>query len=74
MHPIDPYERADFRRKQLAESFACPSCKSPDPAIIRGRVCSDCPDGVGDEVMRLRRREIVVEANEGYIVTAEESD
>ncbi len=73
MHPIDPYERADIRRKQLAESFACPSCKSPDPAIITGRVCSDCPDGVGEAVMR-RRREIVIEANEGYIVTVEDVD
>lgn len=33
---------ADFLRDSMEASFSCPTCKSPEPVRIDGRVCSDC--------------------------------
>ena len=35
---------ADWLRDQLKNSSSCRTCGSPDPAIISGAHCSDCPD------------------------------
>jgi hypothetical protein len=78
---MDPLEAADFRRKQLRESFACRTCGSPDPAIIRGDRCSDCrcwlvahidgcPGLEGGEHV-LRDGWIAIDHGYGYIVEVE---
>jgi hypothetical protein len=78
----DLRDAADFRRKQLRESFACRSCGSPDPAIIRGDRCSDCtcwlvshiegcPGKSGGE-HQLRPEWITIgDPDDGYVVEVE---
>ena len=51
---FDPRERADWIRDQLKDSSSCFTCKSPDPAIIEGRYCSDCT-GINAEAFRATR-------------------
>ncbi len=43
-HWGDPMASWDFRRDELKDSSSCFTCGSPDPAIIEGRFCCDCPD------------------------------